>query len=446
MEVIVLGTLIPMTGEKNWRSEYRYAVYEHKLATTDGLVYSRSFIVIKNKYGVIIKFTRLHNFTGAYDGKVFRPLASDAKARMHYICRMLNYILLSHYGIYQIDHVFSVTKDMLASFFMDYAMEKKPDGTCRGSQSIERCVYAVTLFFRKLIYKYGSNVELKKGDLYIEKQVYTRKGKVIKKRVPDFQIRGVPEERKIFRDLPTKVFQILINLAMRYAPDIAFAIGLQAFAGLRPGEVCNVRQEGSPKGSGIILTFIDGRIMKAEIDLTHEFAMRSDGVACGKIKKERKQCVYPPFLEAFRTLYGYHQGYLKIHAFEMDFCPMFINKKGMAMTYGDYYLRFRNLVDRKLRPILLEHPDPECRIYGQMLCENRLGPHALRHWFSVQLALRGEDVAQLQFWRGDRHPESAFRYLQDKGDLVRELAKSNELLASLLMEEGRKNEGESKNS
>ena len=53
------------------------------------------------------------------------------------------------------------------------------------------------------------------------------------------------------------------------------------------------------------------------------------------------------------------------------------------------------LVDRKLWPMLLEHPDPECRIYGQMLCENRLGPHALRHWFSVQLALRGEDVAQL---------------------------------------------------
>lgn len=48
MEVIALGTVIPITKEKNWRSEYRYAVYEHKLATTDGLVYSRSFIVIKN--------------------------------------------------------------------------------------------------------------------------------------------------------------------------------------------------------------------------------------------------------------------------------------------------------------------------------------------------------------------------------------------------------------
>jgi len=61
---------------------------------------------------------------GAYDRKVFRPITSVVKARMHYICQMLNYILVSHCGIYRIDHVFSVTKDMLASFFMDYAMKK----------------------------------------------------------------------------------------------------------------------------------------------------------------------------------------------------------------------------------------------------------------------------------------------------------------------------------
>ena len=119
---------------------------------------------------------------------------------------------------------------------------------------------------------------------------------------------------------------------------------------------------------------------------------------------------------------------------------MFINSRGMAMTYDDYYQRFRKLIDERLRPMLLGHPDPECRIYGQLLCENRLGPHALRHWFSVQLALRGEDVAQLQFWRGDKNPESAFTYLQDKGELVRELAKANELLASFLMEEGENND------
>lgn len=431
-----MAEIIPINRQDGWKKDYRYAVYEHKLVTADGMTYPRSFIVIKNSYGVIIRFTRLHNFAGAYENKVYRPLASDAKEKLHYICRMLNYVLVDHYSIYGIDHVFKVSKDMLVSFFMDYALEKKPDGTHKGSQSIEKCVYAVTLFFSKLIYKYGSYVALRRNELYKEKEICTGKGKWIKKKIPDFQIRGVPEEKGIFRDIPTKVFQILMNLAVRYSPDIALAIGLQAFGGLRPGEVCNVRQESSPKGAGILFTIIDGHLVKAEIDLTHEYAMRSDGIVCGNIKKERRQCIYPPFLEAFRTLYEYHLEYLKIHIFELEYCPMFINGRGMAMTYDDYYQRFRELIDERLRPMLLEHSDPECRIYGQLLCENRLGPHALRHWFSVQLALRGEDVAQLQFWRGDKNPASAFIYLQDKGDLVRELAKANELLSSFLMEEG----------
>ena len=52
-------------------------------------------------------------------------------------------------------------------------------------------------------------------------------------------------------------------------------------------------------GRGISFTFLDGRLIKAEIDLTREIALRSDGVNCGRIKKERRQCVYAPFLDVF---------------------------------------------------------------------------------------------------------------------------------------------------
>lgn len=421
---------------KNPRRNYRYAVYEHKLVTKDGLSYIRSFIVLKNQYGVIVRFTRLHNYTGAYSGRTIRPLASDANARMHYICMMLNYILIDNYEVFKIDHVFKITKDMLISFFTDYAMGNKVNGGHRSSESIENCIHFVTLFFSKLIYKHGWYVSMKKNELYREVKSYNHKGKLVQRIIPDFKIRYVPEEKEIFRDIPTKIFKILMNLALRYTPDIAFAMGLQAFAGLRPGEVCNVRQEGSPKGNGIIFTYLDGRVIRVDIDLTHEYAMRSDGIHCGKIKKERKQQVYPMFLDAFQQLYEHHKAFLATRTFESEFCPMFINSNGMAMTYGNYYARFQYLVDTCLRPLLLKHSDPECRIYGQMLCENKLAPHSLRHWFSVQLALRGETIDQLQFWRGDRNPESALVYLQNKGDLIHELIKTNELLAKFLLEEG----------
>ena len=117
---------------------------------------------------------------------------------------------------------------------------------------------------------------------------------------------------------------------------------------------------------------------------------------------------------------------------------MFINNRGAAMTYSVYHERFAALVKNHLRPAMLMNNNPELRIYGQMLCENTLGLHSLRHWYSVQLVLHGEDIAQIQYWRGDRSPDSAFLYLQNKGDLIRELEEANSSLAEILMEVGRR--------
>ena len=424
------------TGQDNWRKNYHYGLYNHRLIAANGETYTRPFIVIRNRYGVVVRFTALHNYAGIFEKKVFVPVTSDAEAKLHYICMMLNYVLINHYAEFRIDHVFNVSREALECFFRDYAAEQLPSGMFRGEQSVEKCVYTVTVFFRKLRRRFGGHVLLDEADLISEKTIYNKYGKPSKKRVPAFQVKGIPKRGEPFRELPTKAFMILLNLAFRYAPDIAFALCLQAFSGLRAGEVCNVRQEGSPMGNGLIFTQIEDRITKIEINLLQELPMRSDGVICGKIKKERTQCVYPPFIEAFVAAYDHHKRFLSARVFETEYCPMFINHKGLAMTYDDYARRFTALVENHFRAVLLECDDPECRIYGQLLYENHLTLHALRHWFSVQLVLRGEDIAQIQYWRGDKNPESAFTYLQDKGDLVRELESANEYLAEILMGQG----------
>ena len=102
------------------------------------------------------------------------------------------------------------------------------------------------------------------------------------------------------------------------------------------------------------------------------------------------------------------------------------------MTYKSYKESFDEFVEKHFRQALLKSEDPELRIYGQLLYENTLSPHSLRHWFTVQLVLRGEDIGNIQFWRGDKSPQSAFTYLQNKGDLNRELAATNEKLTDLL--------------
>jgi integrase len=424
----------PLIGER--RTEYRYGLYFHKLAAPDGTVYTRPLIVLRNGYGDIVRFTGLHRFAEPFAGKVYAPLISDGRERLYHVCSMLNYILIEQYARFETDHVFLVTWEAINTFFQSYAYEQSANGKFRSRSTIEKCVNNVTDFFRRLKVQFGNAVLLRPEELYTETTVYGKGGRQIIRRAPAFQAKGIPCHNEIFRELPTKAFGILLNLAFRYAPDIAFAICLQAFAGLRAGEVCNVRQDHSPAGSGITVTRIGDDVRKIEIDLTRELPMRSDGVVCGKIKKERVQCVYPPFIKAFGVAYAHHTAWIATRGFESDYCPMFVNSKGLAMTYDAYQSRFYALTDKHFRKELLRGGDPKLRIYGQLLYENRLGLHALRHWYSIQLVLHGEDIAQIQYWRGDKNPESAFAYLQNKGDLVRELESCGEFLIEALMDEG----------
>jgi hypothetical protein len=79
--------------------------------------------------------------------------------------------------------------------------------------------------------------------LFTEQAVYGRNGRRAIKRVPVFQARGVDMQSETFRELPTEAFKILLSLSFRYTPDIAFAMCLQAFAGLRAGAVLARRQK-----------------------------------------------------------------------------------------------------------------------------------------------------------------------------------------------------------
>ena len=414
----------------------RYAVYTFRGVTEDGLAFTRSFIVLKNGYNVIVRFTRYQEYAGIYERGSYRPVTADPEAKLHFICKMLNHTLVEHGREFGINHIFSVTRPMLEHFFSSYAQEKQPDGTFREQASVERCVSVVTAFMGRLCDRFHDRMKVSKEDLYREISLENRRGKLVKKKVPAFRAAGFAQPDAPFRDMPVKVMEILLPLAFRYARDIAFGICLQAFAGLRAGEVCNVRQECSPLGAGIRFVEVDGIVIKAEIDLRRELRLRSDGAEVGKIKKERLQRVYPAFLSAFLRAYELHKEYLRRVRFEPEYAPMFVNQYGKAMSYETYRTRFKTLVHDRLRPLLANSDDPELRLYAQLLCENELGTHSLRHWYTVQLALRGEGIADIQFWRGDNSPESAFRYLQNKGDMARELRDTSEQFLNVLLQIG----------
>ncbi len=410
----------------------RYGVYTIRTSCVDGVVYSRSFIVIRNGYGVIVKFTRLQDYAGF---KNYKPISSNAENKLYYICGMLNYVLVDNGRRLAARSVFDITAEMMQEYFDHYAMTKKANGAYRGKDSILKCISVVTAFMANLVWKFGGHMKVTRNELYRDTVAYDKHGRRYQKAIPLFQTTGMPVHNRIFRDIPTKVFEILIPMAFKYARDIAFGICMQAFAGLRAGEVCSVRQENSPLGKGISFIELGGRVVSATIDVEQEIKIRKDDVEVSMIKKERRQGVYPAFLEAFCKAYEMHQEYLAGKTFDEKYCPMFINSNGDAMSYETYRLRFHELINNHLRPYLIQCTDPELHLYGQMLYENQLGTHALRHWFTVQMVLRGEDIGTIQYWRGDSNPETAFLYLQNKGDLTRELKASSDSLLTQLIKE-----------
>ena len=229
----------------------RYAVYSVRNTMKDGLIYTRSFIVVKNGYNVITRFTRFQEYAGIYVHGTYKPITATPETKLHFICHFLNYALVDHGSEFGLRHVFGVTKPMLEQFFSHYALEKQPDGSYRCQESVERCISTVTDFMSRLCSRFDGYMELSKSELYEEHTHMTRKGQIVRKQIPDFQVDGIPSADGPFRDMPTKVMEILLPMAFRYTEDIAFGLCLQAFAGLRAGEVCNVRQECSPLGAGI---------------------------------------------------------------------------------------------------------------------------------------------------------------------------------------------------
>ena len=176
----------------------RYGVYTFRTATKEGVVYARSFIVLRNGYGVIVRFTRLQDYAGF---KTYKPITSNAEKKLYYVCGMLNYVLVDHGQRFGIRHVFGITAQMLQEYFDHYASGRKTDGDYRGRDSILKCISAVTAFMANLVWKFGGYMKVTRQDLYRDEVAYDRNGRRYHKAVPVFQTVGMPVRKQVFPSL-----------------------------------------------------------------------------------------------------------------------------------------------------------------------------------------------------------------------------------------------------
>lgn len=421
-----------------------FSVYEHRLVYKSEKLLIRPMIVLKDSDENIVGWTNYHLYAIGRMGRV-RSLQSDNRKRCFTVCMLLNYVFFEKYHI---DKLADITVAMVKDFMNDYGMCRLPgddETTRRQKSTVEICLTHVLDFLHNMM-KDTPGCVMKKEDLYVERKVFSkRKKKYVKKKLPMFDVLYVSKPKETLRDIPEEVFQMLMNEIVENHPKILMLAALSAFAGLRPGESCNVRREDSALGPGLRFEIVDGVVVNVYIDLNEEKNLRSDLKKVGKIKKERTQRVYPAFLEAFVDCYNIYMEYVQGKKYEAEYGALTNTSFGKAYTYNDYNYEFKKVVSACI-PKLLNSEDPKLVLYGQLLQERTISPHILRHWFSVKLTLYGEDEAGLMFWRGDKRPESALAYLQNKSELVKQYQMvSDEVLnynlwrASKMMEEKKNN-------
>lgn len=430
-----------MTQKKPKSEHLKFAPYRYAWVEENGIKHEWCLMAIELD-GRTLRLTDYHRYIGAAMTKHAYHLDNDAVRR---VCNFLTYVLFKYHAKYKIDKITDIPFQAVEQYLLEYSRTKNFRGNCPSRQSVEKERNAICHFMKNI----GNKRSDYKEHYYAKKILIKESAKaqsIVKKKMKiawEYEITAKylsNEPNNLIRDIPQKAIPIILRAIRREAPDLLFAVLLQLCAGLREGEVVNVRRSNSIYYGGIRYSKENGKFTSFEVDLTKEYLLRSDGKATGYIKTERTQVVYPIFLDIIQEAYEEHIKLIDMNDIE-EAAPMFVNKytafatgKKMAMSKPSYCKRISNIMFKTVVPELLKSDDSELRTYGLLLNENSWGLHAFRHWFSVQLVLNGEDLNGIAFWRGDTSLESAYTYLQNKGELMKKYQKANDIVANKIID------------
>ena len=401
----------------------KFISYKHTLILGDNHLVTKQFIALKAPDGNL-QFTDFHRYVKS--ASKIKSISDDGNKRFAYVIKFLNYV----FGVKRITSLDQLTLDMIKDFLMNYGLGTLPGDTRhRKKSTVEICVNTILDFLTLYLKERKGKAILSPSALYETTSYTNKRGRLIKRKEVKFDVYvdDSQTEQAIFRDMPNSAFEMLFAHIAEYHKDLLMVVALGAFVGLRPSEACNVRREDSPLGAGILFHQSEGETFTVEIDLRREMPLRSDLKPTGRIKKERMQAVPYIFLEVFLDTYNNYMSYLEGKRYERDYGPLNLNKQGKALTYAVYYQRFRRIIREEMIPIFLKSDDAEVVFFGHLLQEHNISPHIFRHWYTTQLVLSGvSEISELMSARGDKSPDSAWVYLQNKGEIAKQYGQVND--------------------
>ena len=394
----------------------RYVVRTLQVQLSDTSVRDVCFIYTEDRFHIPIRVTNIQDYVS--EGRTGKsPLNATTGNRCQYFCQMLNYILVDNRKRYGIDCLLQINKPMMDDFFIWYAGHPSEDGSRNTQATVNTCVRVCANTMAGYARAFPGKTAVSIEEMLKWGTIVNHYGERVSVQLPNFPIYRGEVKESIFRDLNSDAMTLLLRLVFEHDRGIFFAVCCQVFTGMRAGEVCNMWQESDPYGPCIRIAYDSAGFETVSINVMERRRLRADNVSVGRIKKPRIVQVYTEFVHAFLTAWESHREWLSGQNFDHEYSPMFLNSQGRAMTWDNYDNRLERVVRKWFCPALHDSGDRTLKLMAEEIERRGFGSHAFRHFFTVQLVLRGVSPAELARWRGDRSIESAVTYYQNKGEI-----------------------------
>lgn len=356
---------------------------------------------------------------------LINPLLNrDKNTRLGYakvITMFLNYtffdrMVASNWSrIKNLDKIENLTIDDGNRFLNDYKVGKIGNKGVKKRESIEIAERKLTNFYYFLYKSYNMKFIKQNNFQYVTRNInYNGRLREIKTLKSIFTIHYLDQcGRKRLHNLSFYALVEFIFLALEYYPMIALAIAIQACAGLRKGEVCNVSYYNSRS------TYIGDELKDWCVDLGVKPQLRSDGVDVGQIKSPGIAHVHPSLLPFFDLILREHEKYIKqILKKKNKFGAIFINRDGSAMTEKNYERAF-NILAEKLIERLYKTDDARVKEEADSMLEYNFTTHTLRYFFTNYISkLKDITIFDIAMYRRDRSLSSAMIYIRNNPYLI----------------------------
>ncbi|MGG1215386.1 hypothetical protein ABHM93_03100 [Micromonospora provocatoris] len=376
---------------ENRINKLRFKKRKFILVDENDLTREYVFIVLENTNTSRFKVSAFSSFFFEKGMLINKYKTKEEYAKI--IVLFLNYVFFDMYSHWKLKNIEDLKIEQGDYFLSQYAYGKLGKSE-KSRETVQLAEVRLKAFYKWLVSKCNMK--------YISQSDFD-------KTLFSFEYPSYVSPQRI-KHISSKLFVEILKICDEYPNyrKLKLAFCLQAFAGLRGGEVCNVSLD------KLQYSYTYHELCYFSVDLREKTRLRKDYKSVGGIKKPRIQAVHPIFLPYFKTVFDEHLKLIKDS--ENLFGAIFLNREQEAMMESSYNFHFKNIIDILIKR-LIERGDSSSIGEAYNLMSGKINKHVFRHFYTQTIVETEITPNQLAYWRGDSSIDSSITYLTQNPEI-----------------------------